>query len=76
MPKALTAKNISSIQSLSFQEEDGRLTGAILTFEVNYGELGLGHQLDVWSLLLPPQRERLQAIYDSLKALAQREFIE
>lgn len=68
MPLKFEAKNIISINPLHFELKGGVVTGLICSCEVNYGEMGMNHQIDIWEELTPGQRQRAQALYDFIRS--------
>jgi len=64
MVKTYTAQNVVSVNPLHFETKGDVVTGLIVSCEVNYGELGMTHQLDIWGDLTPAQREIAQNVYD------------
>ena len=72
MPKTLIAKNIQPISSLSFKVDKDIVTGLTLDVEVNYGEMGCSHQLDIWADLTANQQAQAQALYERLCYLAKK----
>ena len=67
MPKTFVAQNVVSVNPLRFEKKGDVVTGVIVNCEVNYGEIGMTHQLDLWGDLTPEQRERAQGVYDFIK---------
>jgi len=72
MPKTLIAKNIQPISSLHFKVDEGIVTGLTLDIEVNYGEMGCIHQLDIWNDLTDNQQAQFQSLYERLCHLAKK----
>jgi len=75
MPKTFTAQTVSAINNIQFVHEAGVLTQLLCTAEVNYGEIGLTHQVDIFPDLLPAQIERAQAVYDFIKGKVEASFL-
>lgn len=68
MPKTFIAQNVNSINPLHFEQKQGVVTGLICNCQVNYGELGMTHQIDLWGDLTEAQRTKAQQLYDFVKA--------
>jgi len=68
MPKTFIAQSVQSVNPLHFVETGGVVTGLICNAEVNYGELGMIHQIDLWGDLTAAQKTQAQAVYNFLKA--------
>ena len=71
MPKQFTAQKVVSVNPLQFVREGNVLTAIIVTCEVNYGELGMTHQIDIWGDLTDAQKGRAQAVYNFIKDKAE-----
>jgi len=67
MPKTFVAQNIVAINGLAFQTKDDIVVGLIASCDVNYGELGLTQEIDLWSKLTKTQRNQAQSIYNAVK---------
>ena len=67
MPKQFTAHSVQSANQVRFEITGNVVTGLIVTCDVNYGELGLTHQIDIWGDLPAAQRQKVQALYDLVK---------
>lgn len=67
MPKTFTAQNVVSVNPLRFLLEDDEVVGIVVDCEVNYGELGMTHQIDIWDELTADQQYRAQQVYDFIK---------
>lgn len=73
MPYQWTAKNIVSINPISFISDDGiTVSKLICQCEVNYGEFGLSHTIDLWIDMNDTQKARVQAIFDAIKVGLER----
>lgn len=68
MPRQYTAQEVKSINPLHFEQKQGVVTGLIVNCEVNYGEIGMTHQIDLWGDLTDYQREWAQKLYNFVKA--------
>ena len=68
MPKQFTAQSVQSVNPIHFEQKQGVVTGLLVNCEVNYGELGMTHQIDIWGDLNPAQRQKAQALYDFVKS--------
>jgi len=68
MPRQYTAQKVTSVNPLHFERKGDVVTGLICNCEVNYGELGITHQIDLWGDLTATQRQKAQAVYDFVKA--------
>lgn len=68
MPKQYTAQSIETLNQVQFETKGDIVTGLIVTCNVNYGEMGLTHQIDLWKDLPAAQRQKAQALYDAIKA--------
>jgi len=66
----LTPKNLGAILGLNFVTSADTVTGLIVGYEVNYGEMSLPFQLDIWAKLTATQKAHVQQLYDKLKANA------
>ncbi len=62
-PKALIPQNIASVNPLEWQWKDGECVGLMVTCEVNYGERGVQHQVDIWPDLTKKEQKDALAIY-------------
>lgn len=67
MPKTFTAQSVQSINPIHFETKGGVVTGLIVNCEVNYGEVGMTHQVDIWGNLTPTQRDKAQKVYDFIR---------
>jgi len=76
MPKTLVAKGIKSINPLIFRVENDKVTGCLMNVDVNYGELGLVHQSDIWYTLTTGEQHQVQQVYDILHQKAVKHFLE
>jgi len=63
-----TAQEVTSWNPLQWVWKEGELVGLIVSCEVNYGTMGLSHQIDVWNTLTPAQQEGAKAVYEFLGA--------
>ena len=69
MPKTLIAKNIANINSIRFEaDETGNLTKIEVTYEVNYGTMGMTETIDLLPQLTTSQKAAAKAFYDNLKS--------
>lgn len=67
MVRTYTAKEVTSVNPLQFETKGGVVTGLICNCEVNYGELGMTHQIDLWGDLTAAQREKAQVVYNFVR---------
>jgi hypothetical protein len=75
MNKTFVAQNIVSVNPFHFKVEDGVVTGLVCNVEVNYGEMGLTHQIDLWADLTAPQKTMAQNLYNFIRAKATEHFL-
>lgn len=75
MVKTFVAQNIASINPVTFQLDAGTVVGLLMSVEVNYGEIGLTHQVNVWSSLNPAQKQKAKDLYAFLQAKAEQEYL-
>lgn len=75
MPKTLTADRVTSVNGLQFIWKEGEIVGLVAVAEVNYGEVGLTHQVDIWPDLTPAQRDRAKELYDFIRQKIEAEFL-
>lgn len=75
MPKTFTAKNLVSVNPLAWVWKDGELVGLIVNVEVNYGEMGMTHQIDIWEDLTPQQKDKAKAVYLFIKGKVEQAFL-
>ena len=69
MPKTLIAKNIANINSIRFEaDETGNLTKIEVTYEVNYGTMGMTETIDLLPQLTTSQKAAAKAFYGNLKS--------
>ncbi len=64
MPYQFTAKNIESISSLTFVTEGAVVKGLTCQVNVNYGSMGMSHQIDLWPVMTPAQQIVSQNLYN------------
>lgn len=76
MPKTYVAQSVHSVNPLHFEKKGDVVTGVLVTCEVNYGELGMTHQLDIWGDLTLAQREEAQRVYDFIKQKVEQIILE
>ncbi len=67
MPKTFIAQNVISVNPLRWVWEEGELIGLVVGCEVNYGERGMPHQLDIYPYLTEAERGRAKTIYQAIK---------
>jgi len=72
MAKTLIAQNVTSINPITFTRDGDEIVGMVCRAEVNYSELGLTHDIDVWPLMNVTQKAQAQAIYNFLKVKAEQ----
>jgi cell division septal protein FtsQ len=75
MPRKFEAKNIERVGAIRIGEEDGVVSSLDVEVEVNYGEVGLAHLVNLYPQLTQPQRKALQLIYDTVKAKVEEYFL-
>lgn len=68
MPRTYIAQKVVSVNPLHFVLEAGNVVGLLCNCEVNYGELGMTHQIDLWGDLTPAQKTQAQAVYNFIKS--------
>jgi len=76
MPKTLVAKSIPGINPMHFEVKDGVVQRLLLNVNVNYGELGITHQIDLFDDFSDTQKARAQKLYDDALAKATKRFLE
>ena len=76
MPKTLIAQNVSSVNPLQWIWKEGELVDIICNCEVNYGELGLTHQVSILEDLTPEQVTKAKAVYQFLRNMVEAKFLE
>lgn len=76
MPYQFTAQNITHCNPLTFVREGDVVVGLICRIDVNYGTLGLTHEVDVWNDLTDEQKQRAQQVYNFLKAKVEQIVLE
>lgn len=72
MAKTFVAQNVVSVNPLHFEVKGNVVTGLIASCEVDYGELGMTHQIDLWGLLTDSQRTQAQKLYEFVKAKVEK----
>lgn len=65
-----------SINPLQFKVKEGNVIGLTMNVDVNYGEMGISHQVELWDELPDGYKDRAQSIYDALWNLALNSFLE
>jgi len=75
MPKTFNAKKVTSVNPLQWVWEAGECVGLLVNAEVNYGEMSITHQVDIWEDLTPEQKEKAVAIYQFVKAKVEQSFL-
>ena len=68
MPRTYVAKSVTNINPIHFARTDGSITGLIVHCEVNFGTIGLDHDVDIWDELTPTQQQKAQAVFNFVKA--------
>jgi len=68
MAKTLVAQNVVGINPLTFVREGDTVVGLKCQADVNYGEMGCSHEIDVWPLMTASQRTQAQVVYNFLHA--------
>lgn len=74
-PKALIPQNIVSVNPLEWVWKEGECVGLTVNVEVNYGERGLMHKIDIWPELTSQQRQQAVNIYNFIRARIVDAFI-
>ena len=72
MPRQYTAQNIASISNLKFILKGEEVVGFSANAEVNYGEMGLTHDFDLWAEMDDTDRRRVQTLYNIVKRQLER----
>lgn len=67
----LIPNNVTGITALHFILNGDVVTGLQVGFEVNYGDMTLPWQDDIWGRLTATQKTRVQNVYDALKGIAE-----
>ena len=75
MAKTFTAKNVISVNPLSFVWKEGELVAIMVNCEVNYGEMGMSHQVDIIEDMTPDQIEKAKAVYQFIKGKVESSFL-
>lgn len=76
MSKTFTAQNVVSVNPIKFVWKEGELVAIMVNCEVNYGELGLPHQVDIFEDLTEDQRDKAKAVYQFIKQKVEAAFLE
>ena len=76
MARTYTAQSVTSVNPLRFETKGDVVTGVIVSFDVNYGELGMTHQLDIWGYLTPAQRNKAEEVYNFIQHLVEGIILE
>lgn len=75
MAKTFVAKNVSSVNPLTWVLKGGELVGLIVSCEVNYGEMGFTHQVDIWEDLTQAQKVKAKDVYQFIKGKVETAFL-
>ncbi len=67
MPIQHTAQSVHSMSSIRFEVENDVVKGFTVDCEVEYGEFGMNHTIDVWAKMNSNQKTRVQELYNLLK---------
>lgn len=59
MAKTYTAQTVSPVQAINAVWEAGAIVMLMVTVEVEYGEMGLTHQVNVWPCLTQTQKNHV-----------------
>ena len=76
MPLQFTAQNIASIGSIRFETSDGELTAITCDIEVNYGDRGMFHSINLWDELNIGEQHEFKTIYDLIKRKLEKIVLE
>ena len=76
MPKTFTAQNVVSVNPIQFVWKEGELVAIMVDCEVNYGEMGVSHQVDIFEDLTPEQKNRAKQVYQFIKGKVEKAFLE
>ena len=76
MAKTFTAKNVISVNPIRFVWKEGELVAIMVSCEVNYGEMGMSHQVDIFEDLTQAQKDKAKAVYQFIKATVEKAFLE
>ncbi|MBU0598691.1 MAG: hypothetical protein KKD44_26180 [Proteobacteria bacterium] len=63
----LEPKNLGAVLGVRFIVESDIVTGLEVGYEINYGELSLPFQVDIWEDLNHGERNQCQSIYNRVK---------
>ncbi len=75
MVKTFTAQNIVSCNPLHWVWKDGELVGLMVNVEVNYGEMGMSHQVDIFEDLTDAQKLKAKQVYQFIKGKVEQAFL-
>lgn len=75
MPKTYTAQSITHINPIQVIRTEGVVTGLVVNCDVNYGELGMQQEVDIWEDLTPTQKTKVVSIYNFIKAKVEDYFL-
>lgn len=67
MPYQFTAQSVDHVNPLEFKREGETVTGLKVNVSVNYGTMGMVHQIDLWPSLTDTQKAQAQATYNFIR---------
>lgn len=70
------AQAVTNVNPLQFNTIGDQVVGIVVNCEVNYGGIGLSHQLDLWGELTDAQKEQAQVLYNFLRGKAESLILE
>lgn len=76
MPKTFTAQNVTTVNPISFVWKEGKLVAIMVNCEVNYGEMGMPHQVDIIEDLTQAQKDKAKAVYQFIRGRVEKAFLE
>jgi len=68
MPKTFTAQSVQSVNPLRWIWKDGELAQLLVSCEVNYGTMGLNHEIDILPYLTPELQETAKHVYQFIRS--------
>lgn len=76
MAKTLTAQDVVSVNPMTFIWREGEVVGLEVRCEVNYGEVGLTHTIDIWDDLTDDQKDKVRDIYERAREIVEGRYLE
>ena len=74
--KTYTAQSVSKNHDWDFSvDDDGNITKLVIKSEVNYGEMGMMEELDIWKLLNESQKSQMQSIYNKVAQVFNKQIL-